>query len=324
MKPNDCVAAAFLVILTVPVEADTFGTGANTFIIDFVTIGNPGNPDRVTDRGSYGGVPYVFKMGVTETPRDWVTKAKNLGLANVPFTGSWTGNEPPASELTWFQAAAFVNWLNTSTGHTIAYQLNATNTALTLWSSAQAWQAGGENLFRNKDAYYFLPSEDEWLKAAYHKNDGVTGNYWNYATGSDSPPLSVRSGTAAGTAVYELPSGVQFPAGVNDNGGLSPYGTRGQNGNLWEWQELATSGINPNFPDNRVIQGGVYDGVLGKLVLAQGLPASSGGPAIGFRVASIPEPSSTVCMMTAALLALSRRCRQTRAEHSLRATKAAP
>jgi hypothetical protein len=45
-------------------------------------------------------------------------------------------------------------------------------TALTLWSSAQAWQVGGQNLYRHKDAYYFLPSEDEWYKAAFHKNDG--------------------------------------------------------------------------------------------------------------------------------------------------------
>jgi len=35
------------------------------------------------------------------------------------------------------------------------------------------WQAGGENLFLET---YYLPSEDEWYKAAYHKNDGVAAN----------------------------------------------------------------------------------------------------------------------------------------------------
>jgi hypothetical protein len=45
--------------------------------------------------------------------------------------------------------------------HQAAYQLHASNTTMTLWSSAQAWQAGGENMYRHKDAYYFLPSEDE-------------------------------------------------------------------------------------------------------------------------------------------------------------------
>jgi len=30
---------------------------------------------------------------------------------------------------------------------------------------------------RESDATYFIPTENEWYKAAYHKNDGVTGNY---------------------------------------------------------------------------------------------------------------------------------------------------
>ncbi len=41
---------------------------------------------------------------------------------------------------------------------------------------------------RNADAKYWIPSDNEWYKAAYHKNDGVTGNYFNYPTGSDSVP----------------------------------------------------------------------------------------------------------------------------------------
>jgi hypothetical protein len=32
---------------------------------------------------------------------------------------------------------------------------------------------------RNAGARYWLPSLDEWYNAAYHKNDGVTGNYWD-------------------------------------------------------------------------------------------------------------------------------------------------
>ena len=27
---------------------------------------------------------------------------------------------------------------------------------------------------------YAVASEDEWDKAAYHRNDGATGNYWAY------------------------------------------------------------------------------------------------------------------------------------------------
>jgi formylglycine-generating enzyme len=41
---------------------------------------------------------------------------------------------------------------------------------------------------RNADAKFWIPTENEWYKAAYHKNDGVTGNYWDYPTRSDSVP----------------------------------------------------------------------------------------------------------------------------------------
>jgi formylglycine-generating enzyme required for sulfatase activity len=181
---------------------------------------------------------------------------------------------------------------------------------LTLWNSGQAWQAGGENLYRNKDAYYFLPSEDEWYKAAYHKNDGVTANYWDYATGSNSIPTAVASGTTAGTAVYNGVAG--SPAAVNNAGGLSAYGTMGQNGNVWEWQESAFDGINNSSSENRAFRGG--DWFLSEDFLSSSfrgdLAPTVEGSGLGFRVASVPEPSSTVLMCSAGLLALARRRRR--------------
>ncbi len=160
--------------------------------------------------------------------------------------------------MSWYEAAAFVNWLNTSTGHQAAYNLTYSGGwSMELWDGpTQAWQAGGENLYRHKDAYYFLPSEDEWYKAAYHKNDGVTANYWDYATGSNSIPTAVASGTGAGTAVYNGLTG--SPAAVNNDGGLSSYGTMGQGGNVWEWNESAWDGLNDLSSENRAIRGGTW------------------------------------------------------------------
>ena len=66
-------------------------------------------------------------------------------------------------------------------------------------SSATGSPAGGQNLFRHKDAFYFLPSENEWYKSAYFSPSGV---YYNYPTGSDSAPTAVAGGTGTGTAVY--------------------------------------------------------------------------------------------------------------------------
>jgi hypothetical protein len=84
-----------------------------------------------------------------------------------------------------------------------------------------------------------LPSEHEWYKAAYYSGGGTT--YFDHATGSDVIPTAVASGTGAGTAVY-LQSFAAGPAAITEAGGLSAYGKMGQNGNVLEWHESASSG----------------------------------------------------------------------------------
>ena len=128
-----------LVLSGVIAEADTFGTGANGFTLDFVPIGNAGNGNDAggSDTASFGGVAYDYRMGVNEISQAAIDKAVAGGLTGMP-PGYWSGNQPSAN-INWFQAAAFTNWLNTSTGHAAAYQLNAGLNALTLWSSGDAW-----------------------------------------------------------------------------------------------------------------------------------------------------------------------------------------
>ena len=187
-------------------------------------------------------------------------------------------------------------------------------TSLTLWSSAQAWQLDGENLYRHKDAFYFLPSEDEWYKAAYHKNDGVTANYWDYATGSNTVPTQALSdGTLAGSAVFD---GVEAgfpadPAAVNLAGGLSPYLTMGQNGNVGEWQDSAFTAPNDSSSEIRAIRGGNWsfaENSLRSSFRGSHAPSFSNSP-IGFRVASVPEPSCAMLMIGSGLMWLARRRR---------------
>jgi hypothetical protein len=306
--------AGVLALTVMPTRADTFGSGVNQFNIDFVNIGNAGNANDAGAGGGlysspYGGVSYNYRMGVTEVAQDWITKATNLGLANVT-AGAWTGNQP-AANITWFHAAAFVNFLNTSTGHKAAYQLDAGATTLTLWSSAQAWQAGGENLYRHKDAFYFLPSETEWYKSAFHQNDGVTANYWDYATASNSAPTAVVSGTGAGTAVFN--NVTTFPATVDNNGGLSAYGTRGQGGNVWEWQESAFDGVNDSPSENRAYRDGSWVSPEISMRSTERLSITSGEYLdVGFRVASVvPEPTSVALLGLGAVLFVTRRRRST-------------
>ena len=286
------LAAAFTLAIQPAAQADTFGTGGNEFTIDFVNIGNAGN---AADTTGYGAVPYEYRVGTYEISQDAITKATLSGMADVT-AGAWTGNQP-AANISWYEAAAFVNWLNTSTGNQAAYNLTFSGSwSMTLWSSADAWQLGGENLYRHKDSEYFLTSENEWYKAAYYNPAG--SNYFLYPTASSSVPTAVGSGTDAGTAVYNNVASV--PAIVDSAGGLSPYGTMGQGGNVYEWNESAFDGSNNSPSENRAFRGGDWsDFEINLRSSLRGIDAPTFEDFdIGFRVASVPEPS------TYALLAL--------------------
>src|SRR5262249_20108488 len=142
----------------------------------------------------------------------------------------------PATSVTWYETAKFVNWLNTSTGSVPAYKFDASGN-FQLWTPSDAGY-DSTNLYRNKLATYFLPSVHEWHKAAYY--NPATGTYFTYPTGSNS-----------------VPDGIDFPGDPNfdavfDDGGVNPdpntvanvgvnsgYNTVGQGGNVVEWEETA-------------------------------------------------------------------------------------
>jgi formylglycine-generating enzyme required for sulfatase activity len=151
---------------------------------------------------------------------------------------------------------------------------------------------------------YFLPTEDEWYKAAYY--DLASGLFYNYATGSDAVPTAVSSGTAAGTAVY---SSFAMPAEVWASGGLSPYGTMGQSGNVGEWNET------PFLPSTRMIRGGSYhSNDISASHRTDAVPSLESSD-IGFRVAAlgvVPEPGSLGLLLLGLTGLLVRRKRATR------------
>ena len=275
-------------------QADTFGSGVNTFTIDFVDISNAGN---AADTTGYGAVPYEYRMGTYEISKDAITKATASGMAHVT-AGPGTSSQP-ASTISWYEAAAFVNWLNASAGHRAAYNLTYSGGwSMTLWSGEDAWQVGGENLYRNKDAYYFLPSEDEWYKAAYYSP--AQTSYYIYPTASDNPPQAVLAGTASNTAVYAWgnPNG---PAAINDAGSLSAYGTMAQGGNAAEFSESAYAGSNTSASEFRSLRGGSY-GNSGSYLTSSFrdiVGSNQGWEGIGFRVASVPEPSTYALLFVA-------------------------
>ena len=74
-----------------------------------------------------------------------------------------------------------------------------------------------------------IPSEDEWYKSAYHYNDGMTGNYYDYPTSSDSVPSNDLV-TTGGPAPTDQEEGPGEGGVVNDDtgdGGIQPGETDG-------------------------------------------------------------------------------------------------
>jgi hypothetical protein len=155
------------------------------------------------------------------------------------------------------------------------------------------------------------------IKAAYY--DPTSGVYYNYPTGRDSAPTPVASGTVAGTAVYNG----QPLADIMLAGGLSPFGTMGQGGNVFEWEETDFDLVNgPTTFSSRAIRGGNSTGDEFNLRASSrgnGRLPSYEDHGLGFRVASaIPEPST---LLLSALAGLGRLCRRRGA--SLRSQRAA-
>ena len=76
---------AFAIVLALSIHfhaslthADTFGSGASSFTIEFVPIGDPGNlPDALPNPA--GAVPYAYRMAKYEISEQMIDKANALG-----------------------------------------------------------------------------------------------------------------------------------------------------------------------------------------------------------------------------------------------------
>jgi len=266
----------------------------------YVPVGNAGN---ATDPSTgFGAVGYAYNIGkyeVTNAQYADFLKAKGgsnsggiyySGMASYGITqsggaGSYnysvtSGYENlPVVFVTWFDAARFCNWVGNGQGNgsmeTGAYTLNgATSGIVTV----------------NVGATVYIPTEDEWYKAAYY--NGATSSYSLYPDG--------RNDISTADANYSSSGPVNVSYGTP-----SSYGTYGQGGNAWEWNDAVLGS------SWRGLRGGSWGGStdLIQSSLRDSYGSSIEASSVGFRVASVPEPTTGILAMFASGVLLIRRKR---------------
>jgi hypothetical protein len=261
------VDRAFITTASLALVAACLTTSpAHAVTIDWVTVGDPGN---AADTTTYGAVADSFRIMRFEFTNQQYTDFLNSvattdnyslyvnfgmgnnargGITRSGSSGSYTYSvkanmgDKPVNYVSWFDAARVANWLmngatSSSSTETGAYTLNG--------------QTFGTVPARNPGATFYIPTLDQWYKAAYYKGGSTNAGYWDYATQSDTIPNAVTAdstgiGSAGGTGNY---GNFQSDADWNNqnngnvttvgtNGGASAYGTFDQGGNVSEWNDL--------------------------------------------------------------------------------------
>jgi formylglycine-generating enzyme len=312
-------------------------SSAHAATIDMVTVGNAGNAPNtevmIADGTTgYGSVSYVYQIGKYEVTAGQYTEFLNAvaksdpnGLYNTKMadpTGSVlganiqrTGSSPnfsysvaadwanrPVNYVSFWDAARFANWLHN--GQPIGPQGSGTT------ESGAYINVGNQTTFaRQPGARFFIPTENEWYKAAYHKNDGASGNYWDYPTASNTAPINTLPDPGnhanfidlygSGNSSYSIGSPFYRTQTGEFANSPSPYGTFDQGDNVWEWNEGKVSA------GSRGQRGGSfrssYDPLLASFRYGDN-PIGENND-VGFRVASIPEPAS-LALSVAGVMAL--------------------
>lgn len=92
-------------------------------------------------------------------------------------------HDKPVVGITWVQAARYCNWLH-----------NRHNNASTTATNAGAYDLSQilQTMTRSSNAKYFIPTENEWYKAAYYDKQDGSFVWRNYATRTDTVPEAMN------------------------------------------------------------------------------------------------------------------------------------
>ena len=301
----------------------------------FVPVGDQNNAADTQVRSDsttgYGSVGYLYDLGKYEVTNAQYTVFLKDAAKTTQYSTTWglyypatsrdaycngitrSGTSPnftyalvtnftgkPVNYVNWNNAAAFCNWLTTGDVNTGYYSMNSSTGVATPNAFSHIAYAKINGLT------YFIPTEDEWYKAAYYKG-GTTNAYWDYPTQSDTAPGTVTASStgvgSAGSAGNYANTGttVHWKTGdsygnvttVGTNGGPGYYGTFDIGGNVWEWNEgIPVAG-------NRGMLGGSFYSDVAWLPAAQRASYAQAGVFYGmngFRVSAVPEPA-TMCLL---------------------------
>lgn len=315
MNRTILIAVSLMISISGIVRADIFGTGANQFEIGFVTISGNTNPASGINTGNgflFQGVSNDYRIGTYEiTNNQWNKFKAEYGPVKgrdgynyydaYDESPEFTGINVPTNNVSWYEATQFVNWLNTSTGHQSAYKFTGTQGTgdykFAVWNEADTGY-NPDNPYRNSNAFYFLPTEDEWVKAGYwngttlqpyatkqgdtlYKGDGTNGG-WNYFDNitSSSGPWNVGSGSEELNGTFDMM------------------------GNVWEWTESKYTWWNTTT-NEFTVRGGDYQNSnisLSSYYNRPGHAPYTEDAYMGFRVASVPEPTTLLLLGMGGLL----------------------
>ena len=230
---------------------------------EWAVITHPGNRDTIPEETPFepdlpiGGVDYVFRIATTEvTVGQWFEFA--LGYVQVydqsdfePYfpgrhiqssgTSVWIPDLSKVNhfaELSWQYAARYCNWLhNGKVNERWAFETGAYDTTTFTFDPDGT---PNHQFRRSPGARYWIPSLDEWTKAAYFDPNrygpGQEG-YWMYPNGSDERPIggllaSEGGERNAGSSSQGWPLAVaSFPLIK------SPFGLLDAAGGAAEWLE---------------------------------------------------------------------------------------
>ncbi len=241
-------------------------------------------------------------------PRGGITRSGSDGS----YTYSVKANmgDKPVNFVSWHDATRMANWMTNGQGS------GGTEFGFYTLTGPTSISAITRDLSNPNQV--FIPTEDEWYKAAYHQpasQGGPGSGYWLYATQSNSAP-TIATATSTGDVANPGPNVVNYLLGANWNelngnvttvgsaGSTSFYGAFDMNGNVWEWNETLI------LSSRRGQRGGAFD--LNEVSLRSwnrfiSVPVDENS-SLGFRLASpVPGPGSVALVAVGAPLLARRR-----------------